>query len=109
MPIIVFGNNFSAHDTVKKIVTSLFVQKPYLRTNYIEANTEEDFNMKNRFEIKNLPCPQKNSNAVCKSYVDNSFNDSSIIKNTAHIDLKDKHIPTQGLFKLINYLKLILI
>ena len=31
MPINVFGN--SSHDNNKKIDTSLFVQKPYLRSN----------------------------------------------------------------------------
>ena len=43
--------------------------------------------MKNQFTIKNLTCPQKNSDAICKSYVDNLFNHSSTIKNTTHIDL----------------------
>ena len=38
----VFGNSSSSHDRIKKIDTSLFVQKPYLRTNYIESNIEED-------------------------------------------------------------------
>ena len=65
MVIIVFGN--SSHDDNNKIDTSLFVQKPYLRTNFIEANIEEDFDLKNRYKIKNLPCPEKNSDAVCKS------------------------------------------
>ena len=38
MPINVLGN--SSHDNNKEIDTSLFVQKPYLRTNSIESNTE---------------------------------------------------------------------
>ena len=37
----------------------LFVQKPYLGTNYIETNIEEDIDGKNQFIIKNLPCPLK--------------------------------------------------
>ena len=78
MPIIVFGN--SSNISENKSDTSLFVQKPYLRTNYIEANIEEDINMKNQFKIKNLPCPQENSDAVCKSYVDNSIDESSLAK-----------------------------
>ena len=53
MPINVSGN-FS-HDNNIKIDTSLFVQKPYLRTNYIEANIEEDNVLKNQFRSKNLP------------------------------------------------------
>ena len=36
MPINVFGN-FS-NTSQQKIDTSLFVQKPYLRNNYIEVN-----------------------------------------------------------------------
>ena len=59
--------------------------------------------MKNQFEIKNLPCPQKISDAVCKSYVDNSYNDSSIAKNTTHIDLNDKNI-TSARFIQVNHL-----
>ena len=40
MAINVFGN--SSNNTNIKIDTSLFVQKPNLRTNYIESNIEED-------------------------------------------------------------------
>ena len=83
MPINVFGNS-NSNINGSKIDTSLFVQKPYLRTDYIEANIEEDISMKNQFKIKNVPCPQENSDAVCKSYADNLFNDPSIIK-TLHI------------------------
>ena len=35
-----------------KIFTSLFVQKPYLITNYIEASIEESIDIKNKFKIK---------------------------------------------------------
>ena len=53
MPINVFGNsNISSN----KRDTSLIVQKPYLRTNYIESNIE-DIDFKNQFRIKNLPDP----------------------------------------------------
>ena len=55
MPINVFGN--SSHDNNNKIDTSLFVQKPYLRSNYIEANIEEDIDLKNQYRIKNIPDP----------------------------------------------------
>ena len=91
-PINVFGNSSSSNKNGNKIDTSLFVQKSFLRTKYIEANIEEDINMKNQFKTKNLPCPQENSDAVCKSYVDNLFNDSSILQNTEHIDLNDRNI-----------------
>ena len=54
MPISVFG---SSNDNISsnKIDTSSFVQKEYLRTNYIEADIEEDIDMKNKYYIKNLP------------------------------------------------------
>ena len=91
MPINVFGNS-NSNISDNKIDTSLFVQKPYLKHNYIKANIEEDINKKNQFKIKNLPCPQENSDAVCKFYVDNLFNDPSIFKNTEHIDLNDRNI-----------------
>ena len=40
MPINIFGDSF--RDNKNKTDTSLFVQKHYLRTKYIEANIEED-------------------------------------------------------------------
>ena len=77
MPINVFGN--SSHDNIK-IDTSLFVQKPYLRANYIEANIEEDIDLKNQYRIKNLPDPTEKQDDCSKKNVDNKFNDPSIIK-----------------------------
>ena len=56
MPINVFGNS-NSNNSDTKIDTSLFVQKPYLRSNYIESNIEEDNDLKNQFRIKNLPDP----------------------------------------------------
>ena len=100
MPINVFGNSSSSYDN-NKIDTSLFVQKPYLRTNYIESNIEESINMKNQFKIKNLPYPEENSDAVCKAYVDSLFNDSSLPKNTEHIDLNDKNITNARFIRVI--------
>ena len=50
MPINVFGN--SSNNSDNKIDTSLFVQKPYLRTNYIESNIEEDIDLKINIELK---------------------------------------------------------
>ena len=46
MPINVIGN--SSHDNNNKIDASSFVQKTYLRSNYIEANIEEDIDFKNQ-------------------------------------------------------------
>ena len=90
MPINVFGNFSNNYDN--KIDTSLFVQKPYLRTNYIESNIEEDIDLKNEYRIKNIPDPISTTEACSKKYVDNLFNDPSIIKNTAHVDFNDKNL-----------------
>ena len=90
MPINVFGN--SSKNSDNKIDTRLFVQKPYLRTNYIESNIEEDIDLKNQYRIKNLPDPISIGEPVSKQYVDNKFNDPSIIKNTAHVDFNDKNL-----------------
>ena len=80
MPINVFGN--SSHDNGNKTDTSLFVQKPYLRTNYIEVHIEEDIDLQDQYRIKNLPDPISIREGCSKSYVDNLFNDPSILKNT---------------------------
>ena len=101
MTINVFGN--SNNNNNNKIDTNLFVQKPYLRTNYIESNINEDTDLKNQYRIKNLPDPIENSDTVSKKYVDNLFNDPSIVKNNAHIDLNDKNI-TNARFIQVNQL-----
>ena len=69
----------------------MFVQKPYLRTNYIESNIEEDFDLKNQYSIKSLPDPISKSEACSKKYADNLFENPSILKNTAHIDLNERN------------------
>ena len=91
MPINVFGNS-NSHDNGSKNDTSLFVQKPHLRTNYIEANIEEDIDLKNQFRIKNLPNPISIREAASKNYVDKLFNDPSIVKNNAHRDLNNRNL-----------------
>ena len=90
MPINVFGN--SSNNSDNKIDTSFFLQKPYLKTNYIESNIEQDIELNSQFRIKNLPDPISIREAASKNYVDKLFNDPSIIKNTAHIDLNDRNI-----------------
>ena len=97
MPINVFGN--SSNNSDNKIDTSLFVQKPYLKTNYIESNIEEDIDLKNQYRIKNLPDPISIGEPVSKQYADNKFNDPSIIKNTAHVDFIDKNLDNVRLVK----------
>ena len=79
MPINVFGN--SSNNSDNKIDTSMFVQKPYLRANYIESNIEEDIDLKNQYRIKNLPDPISNTEAFSKNYVDNSIDESSLVRN----------------------------
>ena len=91
MPINVFGNS-NSNNNDNKIDTSLFVQKPYLRHNYIESNIEEDIDLKNQYRIKNLLDPTEMQDACSKKYADNLFNDPTIIKNSAHIDLNDRNI-----------------
>ena len=71
MPINVFGNSNSNDNS--KIDTSLCVQKPYLRHNYIEANIEEDIDLKNQYRIKNLIDPINLQDACNKNYIDNIF------------------------------------
>ena len=90
MPFNVFGN--SSHDNIDKTDYSLSVQKPYLRTNYKEADIEEDIDLKNQYKIKILPDPISIREATSKKYVDNLFNDPSIVKNTVSINLNDKNI-----------------
>ena len=87
MPINVFGN--SSNNTDHKNDTSLFVQKPYLRTNYVESNIEEHIDLRNQFRFNNIPDPTIIREAASKNYVDNLFNDPSIVKNNAQIDLND--------------------
>ena len=53
---------------------------------------EEDIALKNPYRNKNLPDPISIREAASKNYVDNLFNDSSILKNTAHIGLNDRNI-----------------
>ena len=102
MPINVFGNSNSFNNG-NKIDTSLFVQKPYLRANYLESDVEEDIDLKNHYRIKNLPDPISIREAASKHYVDDKFNDPSIIKNNVHIDLNDRNI-TNARFIQVNQL-----
>ena len=102
MPINVIGNS-NSNDNGNKIDTSLFEQKPYLRTNYIESNVEEDIDLENHYRIKNIPGPISVRESTSKNYADNLFNDPSILKNTEHIDLNDRNI-TNARFIQVNQL-----
>ena len=59
--------------------------------------------MKNQYRIKNLPDPISTRQAASKNYVDNFFNDPSIKKNNAHIDLNDRN-STNAMFIQVNQL-----
>ena len=102
MPINLFGSS-NSNDNNNKTDTSLFVQKPYPRANYIESNIEENIDLKNQYRIKNVPDPISIREVCSKKYVDNLFNDPSIVKNDAHIDLNDRNI-TNARFIQVNQL-----
>ena len=53
MPINGFVNSSSSYDIGNKIDTSLMVQQQNLRSNFIEANIEEDTDLKIKIELKN--------------------------------------------------------
>ena len=100
MPINVFGNS---NNSDKKNDTCLFVEKPYLRTNYIEANFEKVIDLKTQSKIKDLPDPISIREAASKIYVDNKFNDPGKIKNTAHANFDDKNLDIVRLIKVDQY------
>ena len=80
-----FGN--SSKNSEKRSDTSLFKQKPYLRTNFKESNIEEDTDLRNEYRFENLHDPISIGEPTSKKYVHNLFNDPSTLKYTTHIDL----------------------
>ena len=58
---------------------------------------------RNQFRIENLPDPISIREAASKNYVDALFNDSIILKKTAHIDLNNRNI-TKARFIQVNQL-----
>ena len=91
MPNIVFGNSSSSHHNGTKIETILFVQNLYLRFNHVEGNVEEDIDLKKRYRIKNLHAAFSIREAPSKNYVEDKFNDPSIIASSAYIILNDEN------------------
>ena len=81
MPLNVFGNSSSSND---KIDTSRFVQKSYLRSNYMETDIDHDINLKNQYRILNLPNPINDKDAINKIYIDTKIAD--IIKRNNQND-----------------------
>ena len=82
MPINVFGN--SIQNNSKKIDISQYVQKPYLRSTYIESNIDQDIDLKNQYRIINIPTPINEKDIVNKIYIDNKIGD--IIKRNIQND-----------------------
>ena len=107
VPINAFGN--SSNNSEHKIETSFFVQKPYLRTNYLESKIEENIDLKNQYRKEHLPDPISIREAASKNYVDNNFKDSSFVKTLNILIWMIEILPTQGLSKSINCLKSTLI
>ena len=64
----------------------MFVQKPYLRSNYIESNVEENIHMKNQYKTINLPDPISIRQACSKNYVDQIFRNDNDFK---HVKLEN--------------------
>ena len=71
MPNNVIGK--SSINSENKTDTSLFVQKPHLRSNNLESNFEEDIDSKNQFRFRKLPDPISIREAASKIYVDNVY------------------------------------
>ena len=86
MPINVFGS--SSLDNNNKIDTSLFVQKPYLRTTYLESNIEEDIDLKNQYRIRNMPDHMSIREAASKTYVDNNFQNDIVFNDVKLENIK---------------------
>ena len=101
MPINVFGNS-NSNDNNNKIDTSKFVQKSYLRSNYIETDLDHDINFKNQYRIINLPDPINNKDGVNKIYIDNKIGD--IIKRNVQNDDYISFLDNDNVeYKLIKY------
>ena len=102
MPLNVFGNSLKASEN--KIDLSLFVQKSYLKTNYLEATSQEHIYMENQFTIENLPDPISITDACSRNYVVKKFIFLSIKENTAHYDFNDRNLNNVCFLKVNNFL-----
>ena len=89
MPINVFGNSLNNSDS--KIDTSRFVQKSYLRHNYIETDIDHDINLKNQYRIINSLQPINDNDIVNKIYIDTKIADmiKKNIQNDDYISFLD--------------------
>ena len=99
-----FGKSLKNFDN--KTDTSLFLQKPYLRSDYKKTNIEEDIDMINQFRIQKLPVPIITREVVSQIYVDNKFKDPSIIKSSTLVDFNDRSVDNVRFVKLTVCLQL---
>ena len=90
LSIIVFGK--SSNNSENKKDTSLSAQKPYLRTNHLESNIEENINKENQYRTKNLKHPISIREADSKIFIDTLFSDPSILKNNTHVVFIDENL-----------------
>ena len=101
MPINVFGNSSSSNDN-NKIDTSRFVQKSYLKSNYIETDIDHDINLKNQYRIINLQNPINNKDAINKIYIDTKTAD--VIKRNIQNDDYISFLDNDNVeYKLVKY------
>ena len=63
-----------------------------MTTNFIESTIEEDIDIKNQNRIKNSTDSVSIRESASKFYVDNSYNDTSILK-TAHVEFHSQTPP----------------
>ena len=82
-----------------KFETNLFVQKPYLRSNFFESNNEEDIDLRSQNRNKKLSDPISSREPTSKIYVDNLFNDPIILKSTAQKDFNDRFNTNERFFQ----------
>ena len=71
MPMNVIGK--TSRNNENMVDTSKFVQEPNLRTNYLESNTEKDFDFKQQFENEKQPNPISMREAASNSYVEKNI------------------------------------
>ena len=86
----VFGSTSSTNQA--NLDTTLFVQKPYLRTNYLEYDMEEDIDMKQKFKIKNLVDPTNDFGAANKAYIDKNISESTLLRIPTYEPLTNDYV-----------------
>ena len=103
MPINVFGNSSSSNENNNKIDTSRFVQKSYLRSNFIENDFDHDTNLKNQYRFINTLQPINDNDIVNKIYIDTKIADKikRNIQNDDYISFLDNDNVE---FKLVKYI-----